>query len=151
MAKKTLFSVVLDKYSKGGTHKIIMLMIAELSAAKGYAFPSVGYIAKTCCVSERQAQYVLKDLIDSGFLLVINNENGGGGGATRHYQVNISQLENESKSKVRGEVYSTLKGEVYCTRLVNKEKPRNRDAIKPPIQGGEFDGLLKGSHLRVVA
>jgi hypothetical protein len=102
MAKKSLVATVFSNYKYGGTHKLIMLLIADLSSSRGYADPSVKTIASMCGVSERQAQYVLKDLIESNYILIANNKSGGKAGMTRHYMINISTL--------TGAVFSTRHG-----------------------------------------
>ena len=144
MAKKSLVATVFSNYKHGGTHKLIMLLIADMSSSRGYADPSVKTIASMCGVSERQAQYVLKYLVESNFILIANNKSGGKAGMTRHYMINISTL--------TGELFSTRDG---CNGLHPTVYTRKIAQIstqeKAPIHEADVDGLVATKpHLRRV-
>ena len=105
----------------GGNHKLALLFIAErtrLSVAK----VKVGDIAKSCNISHRQAQYVIHQLIDDGYLHVINQ---GSNGTAATYKITNKQ----------GEEFSIVAG---CRKLhplyisVHKEVDRKS---KAPNQG----------------
>lgn len=93
-----LRSQVWEKVKKGGTGKLAMLYIAEKTRS-GVAKVKVSDIAKACCVSERQAQNVMSDLIEDGYLHVVGNENGGSG-QPRIYKI----------TGKKGEEFSGVKG-----------------------------------------
>jgi hypothetical protein len=59
----------------GGGHLIVLLAIADFADDDGYAYPSMGTLARKARMTERNAQYVVKKLVADGELEV---ERGAG-------------------------------------------------------------------------
>ncbi len=82
----------------GGNEKLAMLFFAEKTRS-GVAKVKVSDVADVCRVSERQAQKIIKSLLNGGYLHVVGNENGGNS-KPRIYKITGS----------KGEQFSALKG-----------------------------------------
>lgn len=83
--------------------KLVMLKICDHANDDGVAWPSVGKLAQAACISERQAQRVMKRLAAEGYLEIVGNEKGGAGNA-RVYRVKrerfLSPLERKKGDKM---------------------------------------------------
>lgn len=86
-------SAVWEKYpGNGGSELLALLALADWSDDHGRCFPSVDSIAKKTRLSRSQAQRVVHDLIDRGYLVVTNNATGGAPGTTRRYRIVLGKL-----------------------------------------------------------
>lgn len=98
--------LVWEKYTGRGSKKLVLLLIAELSK-KQPANPSIEYIAKTCNISVRMAQYIVNEMIEEGLLVCHQNDKGGKHGSTRHLSINISALTGAMGFTPTGAIAST--------------------------------------------
>lgn len=88
-----IMSLVWKNFQRGGSEKLIMLVLADRSNDKGNSiYESVATMAKKVCLSEKQTRRILHELIDDGYLEVVANHYGGDPGKTRHYDINIEKL-----------------------------------------------------------
>lgn len=76
----------------GGSELLAMLALADWSDDDGRCWPSMASIAKKIRLQPRQAQRVVHQLIEDGFLSVTGNKNGGAPGMSRQYRINIAKL-----------------------------------------------------------
>jgi hypothetical protein len=85
-------SLVWDKFTGAGSALLGMLALADWSDDGGRCFPAVSTIARRMRLSRSQAQRVIHQLIDDGFLVVTANSLGGSPTQTRHYRIILSRL-----------------------------------------------------------
>lgn len=87
-------SAILDRYPRGGSEKLVLVTLADWCDDNGgNLYPSIQSIADKACIEPRQAQRIMRALIDDGLLSVIGNEHGGAPGSTRKYRLNIKKIE----------------------------------------------------------
>lgn len=68
--------------------KLVLLKIGDnANEVTGIAWPSVGYLAEHCCMSERTVQRAISDFIKSGVLVLV----GDGERRTRAYTVDLDR------------------------------------------------------------
>ena len=136
MSKKNVSRLVWAKYHGGASRKLVLLLVAELSASRT-ANPSIKFIAQRCAISERQAQYIVNEMLESGLLLCVSNKNGGKPGATRHVVINEQVLTGATNCTPTGEVFSTPlttdTGAAHCTQVVSKHRQKKPLARKAKI------------------
>ena len=70
----------------GGTELLMLLAIADFADDEGNAYPAVATLAKKCRTGSRNAQYVLKNLEDSGELRLFR---GKGPRGTNRYRITV--------------------------------------------------------------
>eukprot|EP00918_Siedleckia_nematoides_P041017 GHVU01089037.1.p2 GENE.GHVU01089037.1~~GHVU01089037.1.p2 ORF type:complete len:250 (-),score=26.20 GHVU01089037.1:50-799(-) len=87
-----VMSKVWESYPGGGSELLALLALADWSDDNGRCYPSMASISKKVRLKPRQAQRVVHQLIEAGFVSVIGNEFGGKPGATRQYRINLSSL-----------------------------------------------------------
>lgn len=87
-----VMSKVWESYPGGGSELLALLALADWSDDNGRCYPSMASISKKVRLKPRQAQRVVHQLIEAGFVSVIGNEFGGKPGATRQYRINLSTL-----------------------------------------------------------
>lgn len=63
-------SYVWDNYKEGGSKKLVLLAIADISDNEGICYPGVKRIAEMACLSARYTQKIIRELEDSGDLRV---------------------------------------------------------------------------------
>lgn len=101
-------SAVWDRYpGNGGSELLTLLALADWSHDDGRCFPSVASIAKKTRLSRSQAQRVMHDLIDRGFLVVTDNATGGAPGTTRRYRIVLSKLTGRANATPTGRTGAT--------------------------------------------
>lgn len=83
---------VWDGFPRGGTELLALLALADWSDDEGRCFPSINSIANKIRLKERQAQRAVNQLINDGFIKILNNKFGGAPGSTRKYQIIFSSL-----------------------------------------------------------
>jgi len=103
-----VMSLVWDGYPGGGSELLALLALADWSDDDGRCYPSMSAIADKTRLSRSQAQRVVHNLIDSGFVSVEGNESGGRPGSTRRYLIDLQQIRTE-----RGRTHAT--GSAYAT------------------------------------
>lgn len=87
-----VMSKVWESYPGGGSELLALLALADWSDDNGRCYPSMASISKKVRLKPRQAQRVVHQLIEAGFVSVIGNEFGGKPGATRQYRINLHSL-----------------------------------------------------------
>lgn len=86
-------SLVWDKWPSGGSEMLCMLALADWCNDEGGSlYPSMATLAKKMRVSERQAQRVMRSLMNKGFISVVGNANGGAPGTTRQYHLDVEKI-----------------------------------------------------------
>jgi hypothetical protein len=76
----------------GGSELLALLALADWSDDDGRCWPSIKSVSKKIRLQPRQAQRVVHQLIEDGFLSVIGNMNGGAPGMSRQYRINLKRL-----------------------------------------------------------
>lgn len=87
-----IMSQVWEGYPGGGSELLAMLALADWSDDNGKCYPAMSSISKKIRLKERQAQRVVHQLIENGFVQIIGNEFGGAPGASRQYRLVLSRL-----------------------------------------------------------
>lgn len=87
-----IMSQVWECYPGGGSELLAMLALADWSDDNGKCYPAISSIAKKTRLSRSQAQRVVHQLIDGGFLVVTANALGGSPAQTRHYRIVLERL-----------------------------------------------------------
>ena len=85
MSIRTMARVWQDS-QHGGTELLMLLAIADFADDEGNAYPAVGALAKKCRTGSRNAQYVLRNLEDSGELRLFR---GKGPRGTNRYRITV--------------------------------------------------------------
>lgn len=67
-----------------GTASVAMLALADMADHDGYCWPAIKKLAQMCNCSERQAQRVIAELVESSGEVFLPKEHGGGRTQTRH-------------------------------------------------------------------
>jgi hypothetical protein len=84
---------VWEHYPRGGTHKLVLLSLADWADDEGgRVFPSNGAVARKCGISRPHAVRILRDLVVEGYLAIVANSAGGAPGATKQYRLVLEQL-----------------------------------------------------------
>lgn len=82
-------TTVWDKSQHSGSNLLMLLAIADFSDDDGRAYPSVGTLARKCRMKERNAQYILSELIASGEL---TTQRGNGPRGCNVYKIKLAAL-----------------------------------------------------------
>jgi len=102
------------------TKKLAMLAMCDWANDDGGSLhPSVARLAERLSCSTRQAQRVLHELIDDGWIAVVANHHGGAPGMTRHYMIDVEKLRKSSQTgdiDVTGDIGVT--GDIHVARRV---------------------------------
>ena len=69
--------------------KLVLMALADNADDQGYCWPKIKTIAAKCCVSERTAQRLVKDLLDSGLLKISARFNALGGQVSNGYTLEM--------------------------------------------------------------
>lgn len=123
-------------FKKGGTHKLVMLFLADKECG-GQSVATIGDIAAACGVAERQAQYVMKDLVKSGHLVIVGNPNGGFS-LPRIYKVCPVPKRVQPSAPKKGAEFSTLEGCSGVHPLIYMFTKGVHSVEKSPSQGSKI-------------
>lgn len=83
-----MMTAVFDRYPNGGGEMLLALSLADHAHDDGtHIFPSVQTLAKKTRQSERSVQYQLRNMEQSGWLVLVSFEFGGRG-KCREYRIN---------------------------------------------------------------
>jgi Helix-turn-helix domain len=77
----------------GGTELLMLLAIADFADDEGNAYPSIGTLAKKCRMKQRNVNYLIKTLQESGELEI---RIGQGPRGTNRYRINVHRLAMQS-------------------------------------------------------
>jgi hypothetical protein len=72
------------------TKKLVLLAMCDWANDAGYCFPSMATVARRTCISKRQCQRIMGELIAGELIAVVANLQGGAG--SRRYQINVDAL-----------------------------------------------------------
>lgn len=113
--------------------KLLMLKLCDHANDEGVAWPSVAKLAQAACISERQAQRVMKRLAAEGYLEIVGNEKGGAGNS-RIYRVKrerfLYPLERQKGDKV-----SSTKGDKMSGQIVTLTET---ERVTSEVQKGDI-------------
>ena len=70
--------------------KLVLLAMCDWANDAGYCYPSMASVARRSCISKRQCQRIMHELISSALIAVVANQHGGAG--SRRYQINVGAL-----------------------------------------------------------
>lgn len=102
-----IMSKVWDGYPGSGSELLAMLALADWSDDVGRCYPSISAIARKTRLSRSQAQRIVHQLIDDGFLLVTANALGGSPTQTRHYRIILGSLTGRTDATPTGSAHAT--------------------------------------------
>lgn len=88
MSVRTM-AAVWERSQHSGTHLLMLLAIADFADDEGRAYPSVPTLAKKCRMRERNAQYILAELVGSGEL---STQRGKGPRGSNVYRIKLASL-----------------------------------------------------------
>ena len=120
----SIMSMVWAHSKSTGSARLVLLAIADFSDDSGRAYPSVSTLAKKAAISERTAQYCIRELVTLGELSVGENDGPRGCNVYRVQKMQGAENAPVQDTAVRGARYS-IKG---CRRL---HPNRQRTIMKP--------------------
>lgn len=129
------------KFSRAeGSTLLTALAIADFADDEGRAYPAVSTLAAKARISERSAQYAVRELIELGELLV---EPGTGPRGTNTYCVQVQNLRGANSAGVQP---GSQGGATGCTQtIINRQKKKSEKAPPPPVtfdaSTGKFEGI----------
>lgn len=123
---------VWDYSRQSGSSLLVLLALADFANDQGTCWPSVSTVADKARISERHAQRILRELVQSGELVCLPNE--GPKGANLYVVENVSTPDKMSPPGdigVAGGVTSATKGgDIHVTRTVIE--PSIEPSSNPP-------------------
>lgn len=72
------------------TMKLVLLALCDWANDSGFCFPGMLTLANKACISKRQCQRIMSELISMALISVVGNQQGGMG--SRRYQINVAGL-----------------------------------------------------------
>lgn len=72
------------------TMKLVLLALCDWANDSGFCFPGMLTLANKACISKRQCQRIMRELISMALISVVGNQQGGLG--SRRYQINVAGL-----------------------------------------------------------
>lgn len=72
------------------TMKLVLLALCDWANDSGFCFPGMLTLANKACISKRQCQRIMGELISMALISVVGNQQGGMG--SRRYQINVAGL-----------------------------------------------------------
>lgn len=121
-----------DKSIHGSTELLVLLAIADFSDESGSAYPSVSTLANKCRMGRRNVQYILKQLEDSGEL-VIEHGKGPAPKFPNLYRVDLNKLGMQSSAQVKSSARvqsKVARGAIQRTNDVQTIAPKPSLTIK---------------------
>lgn len=88
MSVRTM-AAVWERSQHSGTHLLMLLAIADFADDDGRAYPSVPTLARKCRMKERNAQYILAELVETGELAT---QRGKGPRGSNVYRIKLASL-----------------------------------------------------------
>lgn len=82
-------AAVWERSQHSGTHLLMLLAIGDFADDEGRAYPSVPTLARKCRMKERNARYILAELVDSGELSI---QRGKGPRGSNVYRIKLDLL-----------------------------------------------------------
>lgn len=127
------------------TKKLVLLAMCDWANDSGFCFPSMATVARRTCISRRQCQRIMGELIFDALIAVVGNQQGGVG--SRRYQINMAALR-EGASGSAGDKLSPLgnASPLPVTSLRNTDDMgvtrtnKNRQS-DPPLHRGSGDSI----------
>lgn len=115
----------------GGTELLMLLAIADFADDEGNAYPSIGTLAKKCRMKQRNVNYLIKTLQESGELEI---RIGQGPKGTNRYRINVHRLAMQSLAGVQ---QSAGLQRSACTPAKHCTTPLQPIADKPSVNHQE--------------
>lgn len=85
-----LMSQAWELQTMAASKKLLLLAMCDWANDVGLCFPSMSTIARRTCISKRQCQRIMNELIADNLIAVVANQGGGIG--SRRYQINVKAL-----------------------------------------------------------
>jgi hypothetical protein len=140
-------SLVFDYYPNGGGEMLLALSLADFSDDDGgRIFPSVPTLARKTRQSERNVQYQLKKMMQSGFISLVE-KNGGGRFKGKKYKSNEYRInivffamgeEIAPLSEGCKKIDSTVQAEAAKGAIVVSPNPPCNTPLEPPPEFNKF-------------
>jgi hypothetical protein len=124
------------------TMKLVLLALCDWANDSGFCFPGMLTLANKACISKRQCQRIMSELISMALISVVGNQQGGMG--SRRYQINVAGLR-ESDPNGGGDKLSPV-AQVSPAPMTKKRKgndtgvarTRSNHQADPPLQGASY-------------
>lgn len=131
------------------TMKLVLLALCDWANDSGFCFPSMLTLARKACISKRQCQRIMSELIAMTLVHVVGNQQGGVG--SRRYQINVAGLR-EGSTDDGGDKLSPV-ATVSPTPMTARRERRDAGVTRtksnhqcdPPLQKSSFS--IDWSHL----
>lgn len=132
----TVVAAVLKRKLGSTARKMVAIKLADVAGDDGDSvYPSVKTVAAESELSERTVQYVLRQFVEEGLLIVVKVGGGGGHGlqATTEYRIDLNRLAKYPPSKETG-----------VTNRGAKSAPPNLDDFSTGVQPDAARGATDG-------
>ena len=140
-----LMSLAWDLQGMNASNKLLLLAMCDWANDSGFCYPSMKSVAHRTCISKRQCQRIMSELIEGGLIAIVGNERGGI--ASRKYQLNVAALRGPG-SIVAGDNLSplasvslppvpqtTVAGDTHVTRTTTNHQ------VEPSLQRRDLSEL----------
>lgn len=128
MSVRTM-AAVWEKSQHSGTNLLMLLAIADFSDDDGRAYPSVPTLARKCRMKERNARYILADLVDSNELSI---QHGKGPRGSNVYRIKLASLGLQQSAGVQSFAGGQHGSPTPCTTLPDTPATQCRQTIIEP-------------------
>lgn len=117
-----------------GSVLLVMLALADYANDDGYCWPSIGSVARKCRLSERQAQRIIRDLVDDRSLEIAKH--GDGRGNTTFYRIKgDADVTLYSKKGDTDDTVSKLRKAQRVTSAVKRVTPSAQRVTSSALKG----------------
>lgn len=120
------------------TKKLVLLAMCDWANDSGFCFPSMATVASRTCISKRQCQRIMGELIADALIEVTGNQQGGFG--SRRYQINLAVMR-EGVSAGTGDKLSPVANAaslpvttVLKTNDTDVTRTNSNHQLDPPLQ-----------------
>ena len=136
-----LMSLVFDYYPNGGGEMLLALSLADFADDDGgRIFPSVPTLARKTRQSERNVQYQLRKMTQSGFILLVEKNGGGRFKGKKYksneYRINITFFAKGEEIAPLTEgcktIASTVQTDIAKGAIAVSPNPPFNSSLKPP-------------------
>lgn len=131
------------------TMKLVLLALCDWANDFGFCFPSMLTLANKACISKRQCQRIMSELISMALISVVGNQQGGAG--SRRYQINVAGLregnpdEGGDKSSPVAQVSPVPVTKGHKGSDANVARTKSNHQSDPPLQDASHP--INWSHL----
>jgi hypothetical protein len=145
---------VWERSRHAGSDLLMLLAIADFSDDEGNAYPSVATLATKCRMKARNAQYVLRTLMDSGELEIRVNEGPRGTNLYRIVFTNLGVQAGAGVQTFAGVQRSAQRGATQCATPPQRSAPEpslNRQEPSSKTVSANTPGRLACPHEQIKA